>query len=89
MPPTGAGLTRRRQGAHALQQIKGRVHRRLIERLNLSNLDKLDRQQVVEAIRKVVHDLLTQESVPLNFEERDAGHGRCSTRSSAWARWSR
>jgi pilus assembly protein CpaF len=57
--------------AHALQQIKGRIHRRLLERLNLSNLDRLDRAQVAEAIRKVVHDLITQESVPLNFEERD------------------
>ena len=57
--------------AHALQQIKGRIHRRLLERLNLSNLDRLDRTQVAEAIRKVVHDLITQESVPLNFEERD------------------
>ena len=51
-------------GDHALfQQIKGRVHRRLIERLNLSNLDRLDREQVVDAIRKVVHDLITQESL--------------------------
>src|SRR5215217_2500544 len=57
--------------AHALQQIKGRIHRKLLERLNLSNLDRLDRQQVADAIRKVVHDLITQESVPLNFEERD------------------
>src|SRR6266511_663971 len=56
---------------HALQQIKGRIHRRLLERLNLSNLDRLERSQVAEAIRKVVHDLITQESLPLNFEERD------------------
>jgi pilus assembly protein CpaF len=56
---------------HALQQVKGRIHRRLLERLNLSNLDRLDRQQVVDAIRKVVQDQITQESVPLNFEERD------------------
>jgi pilus assembly protein CpaF len=58
--------------AHALQQIKGRIHRKLLERLNLSNLDRLDRQQVADAIRKVVHDLITSESLPLNFEERDA-----------------
>jgi pilus assembly protein CpaF len=57
--------------AHALQQVKGRIHRRLLERLNLSNLDRLDRQQVIDAIRKVVQDQITQESVPLNFEERD------------------
>src|SRR5690349_20317674 len=66
----GSGLTDT-ANAHALQQIKGRIHRRLRERLNLSNLDRLDRSQVAEAIRKVVHDLITQESVPLNFEERD------------------
>ncbi len=60
------------QGLHALLQVKGRVHRKLLERLNLSNLDRLDRQQVADAVRKVVHDLITQESVPLNFEERDA-----------------
>ena len=53
------------------QDIKSRVHRRLIERLNLSSLDKLSREQVVDAIRKVVHDLLAQESAPLNFEERE------------------
>ncbi len=47
------------------------MHRRLIERLNLSNLDKIDREQVIETIRKVVHDLLTAEMVPLNFDERE------------------
>ena len=67
-----AGLTEGTHGGHALQQVKGRVHRKLLERLNLSNLDRLDRQQVADAVRKVVQDLITQESVPLNFEERDA-----------------
>src|SRR5690349_16063179 len=67
----GNGTLTDTANAHAMQQIKGRIHRRLLERLNLSNLDRLDRSQVAEAIRKVVHDLITQESVPLNFEERD------------------
>jgi pilus assembly protein CpaF len=66
------GLPEGTQGVHALQQVKGRVHRKLLERLNLSNLDRLERQQVAEAVRRVVQDLITQESVPLNFEERDA-----------------
>jgi len=75
-PPSGAapkfaGPLSDSANAHALQQVKGRIHRRLLERLNLSNLDRLDRQQVVDAIRKVVQDQITQESVPLNFEERD------------------
>src|SRR6478672_453325 len=68
----GLGVTEGVHGVHALQQVKGRVHRKLLERLNLSNLDRLDRQQVADAVRKVVQDLITQESVPLNFEERDA-----------------
>jgi pilus assembly protein CpaF len=66
-----AGVTEGAHDIHALQQVKGRVHRKLLERLNLSNLDRLDRQQVAEAVRRVVQDLITQESVPLNFEERD------------------
>ena len=53
------------------QQVKARVHRRLLERLNLSNLEKTDREIVVDTIRKVVHDLLTQDMVPLNFDERE------------------
>src|SRR4051794_39549286 len=63
----GSALTEGAHGVHALQQVKGRVHRKLLERLNLSNLDRLDRQQVADAVRKVVQDLITQESVPLNF----------------------
>jgi pilus assembly protein CpaF len=70
-PAPEAETTDGARSVHALQQVKGRVHRKLLERLNLSNLDRLDRQQVAEAVRKVVHDLITQESVPLNFEERD------------------
>ncbi len=59
-------------GTHYFQQVKSRVHRRLIERLNLSNLERVSREQVIEAIRKVVHDLISQEMVALNFDEREA-----------------
>jgi pilus assembly protein CpaF len=58
-------------GTSVLQEIKVRVHRQLLERLNLSNIDALDRAQVVEEIRKVVHDLLAREAAPLNLEERE------------------
>ena len=57
--------------AHERALLKGRIHRKLLERLNLANLDKMDREQVVDAIRKVVHDLIGQEKAPLNFEERE------------------
>jgi len=59
------------QSASLLQEIKVRVHRQLLERLNLSNIDALDRGQVVEEIRKVVHDLLAREAAPLNLDERE------------------
>src|SRR5438128_990098 len=52
-------------------QIKTRVHRRILERLNLSNLDKLERDEVVAAIAKVLQDLVSQEQLPLNLGERD------------------
>jgi pilus assembly protein CpaF len=61
----------RRVERSAMSEIKSRIHRRLLERLNLSNLDKLEQEQVIDAIRRVTHDLLQQESVPLNFEERE------------------
>ncbi len=57
---------------HAMQEIKTRIHRRLLERLNLSNLDALDREQVLAEVRRVVHDLLARETLPLNFEERES-----------------
>ncbi|MGH7542603.1 MAG: CpaF family protein, partial [Gemmatimonadota bacterium] len=53
-------------------EIKSRIHKMLLERLNLSNLDSYDRSQVVAEIRKVVQDLLDRESAPLNFDEREA-----------------
>ncbi len=53
-------------------EIKSRIHKMLLERLNLSNLDSYDRSQVVAEIRKVVQDLLDREAAPLNYEEREA-----------------
>jgi pilus assembly protein CpaF len=65
-----------RQGSNGvrdgdLQAVKSHIHRRLLERLNLANLDRLDRDVVVETIRGLVRELLAAESIPLNVEERD------------------
>jgi len=67
-PGTPAG---EEQDVGILQEIKVRVHRQLLERLNLSNIDALDKAQVVDEIRKVVHDLLASEATPLNYDERE------------------
>jgi len=61
----------RRGNENPLQEVKGRIHRLLLERLNLSNLDRLDRTEVNRVIANVVRDLLEQESIPLNVGERD------------------
>ena len=63
------GLTGDQQHERAL--LRGRIHRKLLERLNLANLEKMEREAVQEAIRRVTHELLTQEKAPLNFEERE------------------
>jgi pilus assembly protein CpaF len=58
-------------GRANLLKVKSHIHRRLLERLNLSDLDRLDRDAVMETIRTLVRELLAQESIPLNVEERD------------------
>jgi pilus assembly protein CpaF len=65
--PDASGET----GRTDLLAVKSHIHRRLLERLNLSNLDRLDRDDVMETIRSLVRELLAAESIPLNLEERD------------------
>ena len=76
MPEPGAPEAPRQESSlqassSDLQEIKGRIHRQLLDRLNLASIDTLDRDEVVGDIRKVVHDLLTREAVPLNLDERE------------------
>lgn len=54
-----------------IHQLRVTIHRQLLERLNLSNLDKMDRSEVNQVIAGVVRDLLEDEGIPLNLEERD------------------
>src|SRR5690606_24144810 len=57
--------------AAQLQDLKRRIHRKLLERLNLSNLENVSREQATEAIRTSVQDLLSAETVAINMEERE------------------
>jgi len=54
-----------------MQEIRTRVHRRLLERLNLANLSERDQQEAEDEVRKIVRDLLASEETPLNLEERE------------------
>jgi pilus assembly protein CpaF len=63
-------VMRATEGHSQMQELKGRVHRQLLDRMNLSQIDSLEREQVIAEIRRVVQELLQQETTPLNFEER-------------------
>jgi len=52
------------------QQYKRLVHRRLLERLNLGMIEKLDDVTVRSRIAGVVRDIVTEEAIPLNAVER-------------------
>jgi pilus assembly protein CpaF len=61
----------RNNHASTMLEIKSRVHRRVLERLNLSNLEAIGREEAANAIRRVVQDLLVAEHAALNTEERE------------------
>lgn len=53
-----------------LQEIKSRIHRRLLDRLNLKIIDDLEPALVRNQISDLVHEMLDEESIPLNAAER-------------------
>ena len=55
----------------ASYELKTRIHRHLIERIDLSKVDVLPRDVVEQQIRQVVEDLLADEETPLSRWERD------------------
>jgi pilus assembly protein CpaF len=60
-----------RSGGSEFQEIRTRVHRKLLERLNLSTLSTRDEEEAVTEVRKIVRGLLDSEATPLNLEERE------------------
>jgi pilus assembly protein CpaF len=54
-------------------ELKANLHNRLLDLLDLSMLEKLDRQTVVAQVRKIVEKILREESfkLPLNMAERE------------------
>lgn len=53
-----------------LVDLKVRTHRQLIERINLSLLEKLPREQISSEVAQVIGELLEQDGVALNRSER-------------------
>jgi pilus assembly protein CpaF len=54
-----------------MEEVRTRIHRKLLDRLNLSNLDGLSREEASDAIRPEIQNLLTREGLALNQSERD------------------
>ncbi len=53
------------------QELKTSLHRKLLERLNLSSLGERDRGEAEDEVAKLVRHMIAQESTPLNMEERE------------------
>src|SRR5882724_1945569 len=53
------------------QELKSRIHDRLLDLLDFSLLDSLDRQLLRQEIVKLVEQVLAGETTPLNFRERE------------------
>ncbi len=55
-----------------IEEVKARIHRRVLDRLNLANLERIGKDEAAVAIRQIVQELLAGEHVAVNLEEREA-----------------
>ena len=62
---TGAYLSK-----NEYQELKGRIHDKLLDIMDLSRLDSVDNLILQREIRALVDNILSSESVPLNLSER-------------------
>jgi pilus assembly protein CpaF len=59
-----------REREKCLYDIKNRLHRALVERLDVAQFDSMEEHLVATEIRKAVFQLLAEDPFPLNSEER-------------------
>jgi pilus assembly protein CpaF len=65
------GLETASPGRDAYYELKTRIHRQLIERLDLAKLDVLPLETVQQQIRRIVEDMLVGDDTPLSRQERE------------------
>ena len=56
---------------HAYQELKSSIHRKLIDRLDLSTVSEISPEQLSGIIKTVVEALITAEGIPLTRAERE------------------
>src|SRR5690349_24858214 len=64
--PAGDGT-----GQHSFQEMKSRLHRTLINRMDLTKLQTLTPEQVHAEVSRLAEAVLAQEAMPLSVPERD------------------
>lgn len=66
----GGGRTDRQRTVDAYQELKGRIHVKLLEKLDLSVLETLSADKLRQEIAAMVERLLNEEQAPVNGAER-------------------
>jgi len=70
--PVGSSKpTRAARRSDSFQDLKARIHRKLIERLDPDTLENVDRETLKEQIRPVIETLLAEEGVFLPADDRE------------------
>ncbi len=67
----GAGNGQENGGQHSFQEMKSRLHRALINRMDLTKLAALTQEQVHAEVSRLAENVLAQEAMPLSTSERD------------------
>jgi pilus assembly protein CpaF len=58
-------------GQHSFQEMKSRLHRTLINRMDLTKLSSLTAEQVHAEVSRLAESVLAQEAMPLSISERE------------------
>ena len=71
--PTARGLARSRWTAadRAYQDLKLRIHRELLERIDLNNLARVGIEQATIELKGIIRKLIDEQAVPLTERDRD------------------
>ena len=69
--PAGNGNGPENGGQHSFQEMKSRLHRVLINRMDLTKLAALSQEQVHAEVSRLAESVLAQEAMPLSSSDRD------------------
>src|SRR5690242_7623562 len=58
-------------GQHSFQEMKSRLHRTLINRMDLTKLSSLTSEQIHSEVSRLAESVLAQEAMPLSAAERE------------------